>query len=104
MYVGDLNLAKINWSVNSELDPFFVSSDVESLLLDDFMRHNGFKQIHNIYNDNSHILDLVFVNHDLNANLFLPISPLFKKSFHHFPITVEFSVINYQPDIDNSCL
>ena len=66
------------------------------------MSHNGFKQINNIYNNNSHIFDLVFVGHDLDANLFLPISPLFKKSFHHSPITVEFSVLNYQPAIDNS--
>ena len=44
MYVGDFNLAKINWSVNLELVPFFLSSDIESLLLD-FMSHNGFKQI-----------------------------------------------------------
>ena len=103
MYVGDFNLAKINWSVNSELFPFFVSSDIKSFLVD-FMSHNGFKQINNIYNDKSHILDLVFVDHDVDANLFLPISPLFKKSFHHSSITVEFSVLNYQPDIDNSCL
>ena len=66
------------------------------------MSHAVFKQINNIYNDNSHILDLVFVDHDLDANLFLPISPLFKKSFHHSPITVEFSVLNYQPAIANS--
>ena len=32
----------------------------------------------------------------------MPISPLFKKSFHHSPITVEFSVLNYQPAIANS--
>ena len=58
MYVGDFNLAKINWSVNSELVSFFVSSDIKSLLLD----------FNNIYNDISHILDLVFVDHDLDAN------------------------------------
>ena len=74
MYVGDFNLAKINWSVNSSL------SDIESLSLD-FMSHNGFKQINNIYNDNSHILELAFVAHDLDTDLFLPISPLFEKPF-----------------------
>ena len=65
------------------------------------MENSCFKQINNIYNDNSHILDLVFVDHDLDVNLFLPISPLFKKSLHHTPITLEFSVLNYQPAIDN---
>ena len=89
MFFLDFNLAKINWSVNSDLVPFYVSSDVESLLFD-FMSHNGLKQINNIYNDNSHILDLVFVYHQ-----FLPISSLFKKSFHLSPIMVEFSVLNY---------
>ena len=70
MYVADFNPAKINWSVDSELDLFFESSDVESLLLD-FMSHNGFKQINYIYNDNSHILNL-----DLDTDLYLPNSPL----------------------------
>ena len=55
MYVADFYLAKIDWSVISELVPFFVSSDIESLLLD-FMSHNGFKQINNIYN----ILDITY--------------------------------------------
>ena len=51
-----------------------------------------------IYNDNSHILDLVFVDHD-----FLSISPLFKKLFHHSPITIEFCILNnYQPAINTS--
>ena len=44
------------------------------------MGHNGFKLINNIYNNNSYILDFVFVDHDLDTNLFLPISPLFQKS------------------------
>ena len=66
------------------------------------MSRNGLKQINNIYNDSSHILDLVFVDYDLNTDLFLPISPLFKKSFHNSPITIEFSVLNNQPAINSS--
>ena len=65
------------------------------------MSHNSLKHINNIYNDDSHILDLVFVDHDYDTNLFLLISHLFRKTFYHSPITVEFSVLNNQPAIDN---
>ena len=48
-----------------------------------------------MYNDNSRLLDLVFVDKDIIAEAFTPIMPIFEKSFHH--LLIELSSHFYQP-------
>lgn len=100
IFVGDFNLGKITWNPKSYV-PFISSSDIESLLLD-FLSLCNLMQINTILNENSRLLDLVLVDNDLILDIFPPICPLFNKSFHHSPLVIEFSVINYQPLISNN--
>lgn len=101
IYMGDFNLGQICWNLDKNLLPFQIKNDFDSLLLE-FLSLNNLYQINNILNENFRILDLVMVDNDFNHNIFEPILPIFDKTFHHAPITVEFSVQNFQP-LGNSC-
>ena len=53
-------------------------------------------QINNISNESNRILDLILVSTDYLTKLFSPDFPLFDKTFHHFAVVVELSIIRYQ--------
>ena len=96
IYVGDFNLGNILWNPDVGTIPFISNSHYESLLLD-FLSIYNLKQINNMCNDNSRLLDLVFVDKDIISEAFTPIMPIFEKSFHHSPLIIELSSQFYQP-------
>ena len=48
-------------------------------------------------NDNSRLLDLVFVDKDIISEAFTAIISIFEKSFHHSSLIIELSSQFYQP-------
>ncbi|XP_055850619.1 uncharacterized protein LOC129915173 [Episyrphus balteatus] len=95
--LGDFNLSKVIWMYSEDdkaLLPYNVVNENETLLLDTMSALNCI-QMNNVVNSIGRILDLVFVQEDLEIDLTEEAFPLLNNCIHHKALRFELKCLRF---------
>lgn len=95
--LGDFNIGDVNWKLDADdkyLVPFNVTTEIEASVIDLFSQFD-LVQINCFYNSLNRILDFVFVDKELIADIDMLDYPIVKNSIHHICLAIDIELLNY---------